>query len=104
MNSVEAGQRSRRGRHKQGQSGADPAPRGSKRRSFLALGGFLIIFAVAAWATRGLWLPRAQAVLASVMPGELDKRGVEPVPMPAKDIGFFGGSLRCSTLPLSRDA
>ncbi len=35
---------------------------------------------------------------------ELDKRGIEPVPMPAKDIGFFGGSLRCSTLPLSRDA
>jgi N-dimethylarginine dimethylaminohydrolase len=35
---------------------------------------------------------------------ELDKRGVEPIPMPAEDIGFFGGSLRCSTLPISRDA
>ncbi len=35
---------------------------------------------------------------------ELDKRGIEPVPLAAKDIGFFGGSLRCSTLPLSRDA
>jgi N-dimethylarginine dimethylaminohydrolase len=35
---------------------------------------------------------------------ELDKRGVEPVPLPAADLGFFGGSLRCSTLPLSRDA
>ncbi len=35
---------------------------------------------------------------------ELDKRGVEPVPLAAADLGFFGGSLRCSTLPLSRDA
>jgi len=35
---------------------------------------------------------------------ELDKHGIEPVPLAAGDIGFFGGSLRCSTLPLSRDA
>jgi len=34
---------------------------------------------------------------------ELDKRGIEPVPLPAADMGFFGGSLRCSTLPVCRD-
>jgi len=36
--------------------------------------------------------------------GELDKRGIEPIPLPMSEVGFFGGSIRCSTLPLSRDA
>lgn len=35
---------------------------------------------------------------------ELDKRGVTPVPLPAADLGFFGGDIRCATLPVARDA
>ena len=35
---------------------------------------------------------------------ELARRGIEPLSLPGRDIGFFGGSLRCSTLPVSRDA
>ncbi|MEM7430146.1 MAG: amidinotransferase, partial [Pseudomonadota bacterium] len=34
---------------------------------------------------------------------ELDRRGVEPVPTPCDAIGFWGGAIRCITLPLSRD-
>ena len=34
---------------------------------------------------------------------ELDKRGVEPIPTPCEAIGFWGGAIRCITLPLSRD-
>ena len=34
---------------------------------------------------------------------ELSGRGVEPIPLPAKDLGFFGGDIRCVTLPVSRD-
>lgn len=34
---------------------------------------------------------------------ELDRRGVEPVPVPADQIGFWGGSIRCATLPVARD-
>ncbi len=35
---------------------------------------------------------------------ELDKRSVTPIPLPAADLGFFGGDIRCSTLPVARDA
>jgi len=35
---------------------------------------------------------------------ELDRRGIEPVPTPCDAIGFWGGAIRCITLPLSRDA
>lgn len=35
---------------------------------------------------------------------ELYKRGVEPVPTPCDQIGFWGGAIRCTTLPLRRDA
>ena len=69
MDSVDAGQRSGRGRHEEGQSGADGAPRGSTRRPWLALGGVLIVLAVVAWATHRLWLPRLQAALVSANPG-----------------------------------
>jgi N-dimethylarginine dimethylaminohydrolase len=34
---------------------------------------------------------------------ELDKRGIEPVPMPCDQIFFWGGAIRCITLPLARD-
>ncbi len=34
---------------------------------------------------------------------ELDRCGVEPVPTPCDAIGFWGGAIRCITLPLSRD-
>lgn len=34
---------------------------------------------------------------------ELDKRGVEPVPLVARDLSFFGGSIRCATLPIARE-
>ncbi len=33
----------------------------------------------------------------------LDKNGVEPVPTPCDAIGYWGGAIRCITLPLSRD-
>lgn len=33
----------------------------------------------------------------------LNRRGVTPVPIDASDVGFFGGSIRCVTLPLARD-
>jgi len=35
---------------------------------------------------------------------ELGKRGIEPVPTPCDAIGFWGGAIRCITLPLRRDA
>ncbi len=35
---------------------------------------------------------------------ELGRRGIEPIPVPSDEISFWGGSLRCSTLPLSRDS
>lgn len=35
---------------------------------------------------------------------ELGRRGVEPVPTPSDAIGFWGGAIRCITLPLRRDA
>ena len=34
---------------------------------------------------------------------ELDKRGIEPMPMPCDAIGYWGGAIRCLTLPLRRD-
>jgi N-dimethylarginine dimethylaminohydrolase len=34
---------------------------------------------------------------------ELGKRGVEPVPTPCDQIGYWGGAIRCITLPLVRD-
>ena len=36
--------------------------------------------------------------------GLLDKHGVEPVPTPCDAIGYWGGAIRCITLPLRRDA
>jgi N-dimethylarginine dimethylaminohydrolase len=33
---------------------------------------------------------------------ELDKRGIEPIAIPFDDVSFWGGSVRCSTLPLAR--
>lgn len=35
---------------------------------------------------------------------ELGKHGIEPVPTPCDAIGFWGGAIRCITLPLKRDA
>jgi len=35
---------------------------------------------------------------------ELGKRGIEPVPAPCDAIGFWGGAIRCITLPIKRDA
>jgi N-dimethylarginine dimethylaminohydrolase len=35
--------------------------------------------------------------------GQLDKRGIEPIAIAFDDVSFWGGSVRCSTLPLSRD-
>ena len=35
---------------------------------------------------------------------ELGKRGIEPVPTPCDAIGFWGGAIRCITLPLRREA
>ena len=64
MDSVDAGQRLERGRHEERQGGADGTPRGTKRRLSIALGGALIILAVAAWAAHRSWLPRVQAALA----------------------------------------
>ena len=34
---------------------------------------------------------------------ELSKRGVDPLPTPCDAIGFWGGAIRCITLPLVRD-
>jgi len=34
---------------------------------------------------------------------ELDKHRVMPIPLAAADIGFFGGDIRCVTLPIARD-
>ena len=34
----------------------------------------------------------------------LDDLGVEPVPTPCDAIGFWGGAIRCITLPIRRDA
>lgn len=34
---------------------------------------------------------------------ELGKRGVEPVPVPSDALAFWGGAIRCVTLPLARD-
>ncbi len=34
---------------------------------------------------------------------EMGRRGVEPVPTPCDAIGFWGGAIRCITLPLRRD-
>ena len=33
----------------------------------------------------------------------LNKRGIEPIPTPCDAIGFWGGAIRCITLPLRRD-
>ncbi len=33
----------------------------------------------------------------------LDKHGVEPIPTPCDAIGYWGGAIRCVTLPLARD-
>jgi len=35
---------------------------------------------------------------------ELYRRGVEPIPTPSDAIGYWGGAIRCITLPLKRDA
>lgn len=35
---------------------------------------------------------------------ELDRHGIEPVATPCEDIGYWGGAIRCVTLPLRRDA
>ncbi len=35
--------------------------------------------------------------------GELEKHAIEPVPTPCDAIGFWGGAIRCVTLPLARD-
>lgn len=35
---------------------------------------------------------------------ELDRRGIEPIPLKTDQITFWGGDIRCSTLPLVRDA
>ncbi len=35
---------------------------------------------------------------------ELDRRGVTPIPTPCDALGFWGGAIRCTTLPISRDA
>lgn len=35
---------------------------------------------------------------------ELSRKGVEPVPTPCEAIGFWGGAIRCITLPLRRDS
>ena len=35
--------------------------------------------------------------------GELVRHGVEPIPTPCDAIGFWGGAIRCVTLPLRRD-
>jgi len=34
---------------------------------------------------------------------EFAKHGVEPVPTPCDAIGFWGGAIRCATLPIKRD-
>jgi N-dimethylarginine dimethylaminohydrolase len=34
---------------------------------------------------------------------ELYKHGIEPISTPCDDIGFWGGAIRCITLPLKRD-
>ncbi len=34
---------------------------------------------------------------------ELGRHGVEPIPTPSDAIGFWGGAIRCITLPLARD-
>ena len=34
---------------------------------------------------------------------ELDKHGIEPLPTPCDAIGYWGGAIRCITLPLKRD-
>ena len=34
---------------------------------------------------------------------ELDRRGIEPLPVPCDAIGYWGGAIRCITLPLARD-
>lgn len=34
---------------------------------------------------------------------ELDRRGIEPVPVACDAISFWGGTIRCVTLPLTRD-
>jgi N-dimethylarginine dimethylaminohydrolase len=34
---------------------------------------------------------------------ELDRRGIEPVPLPFDHVGFWGGSVSCATLPLARE-
>ena len=34
---------------------------------------------------------------------ELDRRGIEPLPTPCDALGYWGGAIRCLTLPLMRD-
>jgi len=34
---------------------------------------------------------------------ELSKRNVEPIPLTVRDLSFFGGGIRCSTLPIARE-
>ncbi len=69
MDSAKSGQHSGRERQQEGQSGAQAARRGSKRRQSLVLGGVLIILAVAAWTTHPLWLPHVQALLSGMSRG-----------------------------------
>lgn len=35
---------------------------------------------------------------------EMYKRGVEPIPTPCDNVGYWGGAIRCITLPIRRDA
>ena len=35
---------------------------------------------------------------------ELDRRGIEPIPVPCDEIGYWGGAIRCLILPVRRDA
>jgi N-dimethylarginine dimethylaminohydrolase len=36
--------------------------------------------------------------------GELDRRGVQPIPIDVADLSVWGGAVRCVTLPISRAA
>ncbi|MCP4187067.1 MAG: amidinotransferase [Gammaproteobacteria bacterium] len=58
------------------------------------------------FATVGLSLDQKTYVIDEVntrVIEELEKRNVTTIPLAAKDIGFFGGDIRCVTLPLARD-
>ncbi len=36
--------------------------------------------------------------------GELEKRGMEPIPLDVKHLSAWGGAVRCASLPIARDA